>query len=51
MDKEYKLKIPNGKSMLRLSRERSIDTRLKNLTNWEKDSLKKVTSKVVEEKE
>ena len=52
MDKEYKLKIPSGKNMMRLSRERSIDARLKNLANWERDNLKKVTTKVVvEEKE
>ena len=50
-NKEYVLKIPSGKHMLPLSRERSINARLKNLINWEKDSLKKVSTKIVEEKE
>lgn len=49
-DKEYKFKIPSGKNMLPLSRERSINARLKNLLNWEKDSLKHVGDKISEEK-
>lgn len=51
MDKEYKFKIPEGKHMLRLSRERSIDARLKNFANWEKENLKVTYNRVNEEKE
>ena len=47
----YNFKIPTGKHMLTLSRERSIDARLNNLINYEKDSLKRVVDHVIEEKE
>lgn len=49
--KECVLRIPESKKMLPLSRERSINARLNNLINWEKESLKRVSSRIEEEKE
>lgn len=50
-NKEYNFKIPSGTHMLPLSRERSINAKLKNLMNWEKESMKRISSKVEEGKE
>jgi len=47
--REYEFKVPEGKHMLPLSRERSINARLKNLVNWEKDSLKHIGDNVSKE--
>lgn len=50
-NKEYNFKVPTGTNMLPLSRERSLNARLKNLMNWEKESVKRISSKVEEGKE
>ena len=49
--KEYEFKVTLGKHMLPLSRERSINAKLKNLMNWEKENMKRISPKFDEGKE